>query len=76
MPQSLVKIYLHIIFSTKDRQPFIKPEIEDELHRYMAGILKSINTSTTHISQNRYRLQKHANTQKKSKMFALLTRCK
>src|SRR5205809_8083129 len=38
MGQSLVKNYLHIVFSTKYRQPFIQPPVEAELHAYLAGI--------------------------------------
>ena len=38
MPQSLSKILLHIIFSTKNREDFIRPEIESELYAYMASI--------------------------------------
>jgi putative transposase len=38
MGQSLVKNYLHIVFSTKYREPLIKPPFEDELHRYLWGI--------------------------------------
>lgn len=38
MPQSLVKNYLHIVFSTKHRQPFIQPPIEEELHAYLGGV--------------------------------------
>ncbi len=37
MPQSLS---IHLIFSTKNRQPFIKPAIESELHPYMASIFR------------------------------------
>lgn len=37
MGQSLVKNYVHIVFSTKHRQPLIKPPIESELHRYLGG---------------------------------------
>ncbi len=40
MPQSLAQILVHIIFSTKNRFPFLKDEVRDELHRYMAAILK------------------------------------
>ena len=50
MPQSLAKIYLHIVFSTRDRKPLIMPGIEDELHRYMAGILKNINSTALVIN--------------------------
>jgi putative transposase len=38
MPQSLVKIYIHIVFSTKNREHLIGPGIEKTLHRYLAGI--------------------------------------
>jgi len=37
MPQSLSKIYLHIVFSTKDRAPFLEAdEIRYRLHAYLA----------------------------------------
>ena len=38
MPQSLAQIYLHLVFSTKERKPFLQdPGIRDELHRYLGG---------------------------------------
>jgi putative transposase len=30
----------HVVFSTKNREPMISPQIEEELHRYIAGILQ------------------------------------
>ena len=39
MPQSLVKMLAHIVFSTKDRRLLIKPEIEPLLFGYISGIL-------------------------------------
>ena len=42
MPQSLVKNYLHITFSTKDRFPFIKEDIQEELYKYIGGICKKM----------------------------------
>ena len=50
MPQSLAKIYLHIIFSTKNRQKLIKPEIEIELYKYIAGILRNLDCAAIKIS--------------------------
>lgn len=41
MPQSLVKILTHIVFSTKDRVNHITPEIEPQLFAYMSGICKN-----------------------------------
>jgi REP element-mobilizing transposase RayT len=43
MAQSLSQIFLHIVFSTKDRAPFIQPEVEDELYAYMAKILNDLD---------------------------------
>ena len=42
MGQSLVKNYLHIVFSTKYRTPFIHPPYEQELHAYLGGICKEL----------------------------------
>jgi len=40
MPQSLAKILVHTVFSTKDRRPFLRDEaLQAELHRYLGGIL-------------------------------------
>ncbi len=41
MPQSLVKNYIHIVFSTKRRFPFIDEQIKSELFSYLAGICKN-----------------------------------
>ena len=50
MPQSLSKVYLHLIFSTKERLPLIESEIEQELYKYMAGILKAQNCTAIIIN--------------------------
>ena len=42
MGQSLVKNYVHIVFSTKHRQPFINEAIEKELYSYIGGICKAL----------------------------------
>jgi Transposase and inactivated derivatives len=41
MPQSLVKILVHIVFSTKDRIDLIPVQLEDELYRYIHGIIEN-----------------------------------
>src|SRR6516162_2871017 len=44
MPQSLANVLLHVVFSTKNRAPFLKqPELRDELNGYMVGTLANIN---------------------------------
>jgi len=41
MAQTLVSLFVHIIFSTKNRDPLITPEIETELFAYIGGILNN-----------------------------------
>lgn len=49
MAQSLAKILIHIIFSTKKRQPMISPEIIQELHSYIAGITRAHDSEVHEI---------------------------
>ncbi len=42
MGHSFVKVYLHIVFSTKNREPFIFPAVENELYAYIGGICNSL----------------------------------
>ncbi len=44
MAQTLVKIYIHVVFSTKNRDDLILPVIEDELFSYLGGILRKYNS--------------------------------
>ncbi len=42
MGQSLVKNYIHIVFSTKNHHRFITAEIADELYAYIGGICNKL----------------------------------
>jgi putative transposase len=43
MAQSLAKILLHLVFSTKARRPFLRDKLlRAELHRYLGGILANL----------------------------------
>ena len=44
MAQTLVSLLVHVIFSTKNREPFISPRLEPELFAYIGGILKNQNS--------------------------------
>jgi REP element-mobilizing transposase RayT len=50
MPQSLSSILIHLIFSTKNREAFITPEIEPELHPYMATIFRALKSPSLAIN--------------------------
>lgn len=49
MAQSLSSILIHLVFSTKNREPFITPEIESELHPYMAKIFRGLKSPSITI---------------------------
>ena len=42
MPQSLSRVLVHLVFSTKHREPFIVPEVRPRLHAYIVGILDNL----------------------------------
>ena len=45
MPQSLARIWIHLVFSTKKRHPFLKDvDIREDLHRYLANCLKTLHS--------------------------------
>jgi putative transposase len=49
MGQSLIQNYIHIIFSTKNREPFIDESIEEELFDYLGGICNSHNCQSLKV---------------------------
>jgi REP element-mobilizing transposase RayT len=42
MPQSLASLLVHLIYSTKNRRPYLAPEIEPELYAYQATIFREL----------------------------------
>ncbi len=42
MPSTYTNLLYHIIFSTKDRRPFINPKLRDRLHPYLGGIIRDL----------------------------------
>ena len=52
MPQSLAKVNVHIVFTTKYGQQLINDEIRDELHSYVIGVLSNLGSYTYEIYAN------------------------
>jgi REP element-mobilizing transposase RayT len=50
MSQSLSKIYVHLIFSTKNRERVLPDEIRPDLHSYLGGIFKGLGCSPIEIN--------------------------
>ena len=45
MPQSLSQIYLHVVFSTKNRARYLQnKELRIKVHAYLAGIYKNLES--------------------------------
>ena len=49
MSQSLSSILIHLVFSTKNRESFITPAIEIELHPYMAKVFRELKSPSLAI---------------------------
>ncbi|MCE9562230.1 MAG: transposase [Planctomycetes bacterium] len=49
MPQSLSRNVIHLVFSTKNREPFIRPEVRDEVFAYLAGTLNAFSCPAIQI---------------------------
>lgn len=45
MPQSFFQLYAHMVFSTKNHEPYLSESIRPKVHAYMAGILKDLGCS-------------------------------
>jgi len=50
MPQSHAAVLVHLVFSTKHRQPLITSDIEPELFPYMATVLRNIDSPSLTIN--------------------------
>jgi len=49
MPQSLSKVYTHIIFSTENRKNLIDDKIETDLYNYIGGICKDMECNPVQV---------------------------
>jgi REP element-mobilizing transposase RayT len=49
MPQSLSHLYVHLVFSTKNRRPFISESIAPDLYAYMATVFHEECRSTAKL---------------------------
>ena len=44
MPQSLSSVYLHVVFSTKGREPWLQdPVLRGECHAFLGGVSKQLD---------------------------------
>jgi putative transposase len=50
MAGTYTQLFYHLVFSTKNRQPFISTEIETDLHKYIAGIFRNLDAVCVEIN--------------------------
>ena len=44
MSQSLSRNIVHLVFSTKNREPLLRADVRPDLHRYLGGILRQLES--------------------------------
>ena len=49
MPQSLSQVILHIVFSTKDRRPWLDPAIRPRMHAYLATLCRDCDCQACRV---------------------------
>lgn len=49
MPQSLANVLIHLVFSTRDRCPYLTREIREELFPYLGGLFRNIECPVLQI---------------------------
>jgi putative transposase len=76
MPQSLSAILVHIIFSTKNREPLIRPEIESELFPYISRICQSANSPALIINGTKDHIHMLINLSRKASLSSLIEEVK
>ncbi|MBP7825821.1 MAG: IS200/IS605 family transposase [Verrucomicrobia bacterium] len=50
MPQSLARLHIHLVFSTKNRERFLTDAMRDSLHAYMATALQNLGCAPVLIN--------------------------
>jgi putative transposase len=49
MPQSLSKVILHIVFSTKNRECWLESNVRSRMHAYLATICRDLGAELVHV---------------------------
>ena len=49
MPQSLSQVILHLIFSTKNREPWLDADVRPRMHAYLATICRDLDAEAFRV---------------------------
>lgn len=76
MSQSLSQVYIHVVFSTKYRQPIIDEEIEERLFEYIGGICKSLECNPIIVGGHKDHIHVLCSLSKKVTQMSLIEEIK
>ncbi len=76
MPQSLVENYIHITFSTKNRQPIISSSVKDELFNYLGGVCKELESQAIIVGETNDHVHLLINLSRKIALMTLIEKIK
>lgn len=76
MPQSLVKNYVHIIFSTKNREVLIRDSIKNELFKYLGGVCNELESQTIIVGGTNNHVHLLINLSRKMALMHLIEKLK
>jgi putative transposase len=49
MPQSVSKVILHVIFSTKNREPCLDSNVRQRVHAYLATVCRDLGADLVRV---------------------------
>ena len=49
MPSTFTSLHFHIVFGTKNREPFLTPAVLEPMHHYLGGCIRSIGGTPLEI---------------------------
>lgn len=76
MGQSLVQNYIHIIYSTRNRENLISEDIESELFNYLGGVCKELDCNPLKVGGYQNHVHILCNLSKKTALMKLLEQVK
>jgi len=49
MPQSLAQLYIHLVFSTKNREPWLRGDLCSHMHAYLASVSNDLDAPALQV---------------------------
>ena len=43
MPSTHLSLHYHLVFSTKDREPWFRPDLRSRVHEYLGGVIRNLH---------------------------------